>query len=93
MAATSLYEMAHGIESSLIVIDDDAATVHTGADAVIEHQGHAVVDELLEMLIVHRVLGLADNDTADLVLIEFIAEECLAVVLLGTLSYHDGIST
>ena len=93
MAATSLYEMAHGVERSLIVIDDDAATVHTGADAVIEHQGDAVVDELLEMVVVHRVLGLADDDATDLVLIKLITEECLAVVLLGTLSYHDGIST
>ena len=84
--------MAHGIKRSLIVIDDDTATIHAGADAVVEHQGHTTVDELLEMVVVHCVLGLTDDDATDLVLVKLIAEERLAVVLLGTLSHHDGIS-
>ena len=93
MATAGLYEMANGIERALIVVDNHAATVNPRADTVVEHQGNTAVDELFEVVVVHRVLSLTDNDAANLVLVEFVAEKCLSVVLLSALSYHDGISS
>ena len=56
--APRLYQMVHGSKGTLVVVHHYAAGIHSRADAVVEHDGHAPLDELLEMLIVSTVLGL-----------------------------------
>ena len=72
-AAARLYEVGDGIVGTHIVVDDDAAGVDARADAVVEHQRHAGVDETLEVVVPLRVLCLRDNDAAHLVFIERLA--------------------
>ena len=84
--------MCHGVESPHVVVDDHARGVHPRADAVVEHQRHTHVEQLLEVLVVLRVLGLRDDDAAHLVLVERLADVHLAVVLLVALRHHDGIA-
>lgn len=63
------YEIVHRPVAALVVVDHHAAAVDAGAYSVVEHKGHAVVDEILEVVIFLGVLGLAHDDAAHLVLV------------------------
>ena len=65
--ATGLDEVRNGIHGAHVVIDDHAAGVECGTDAVIEHQGHSCGFQVLEMVVALGIFGLGDDDAAHLV--------------------------
>ena len=85
--------MRHRIEGTHIVIDNHTRRIDTRANAIVEHQRHTTVNELLKMTIFQRVLCLRDDDTTDLVLVERLTDAHLALILLIALRYHDAIAT
>ena len=91
--AAGLDEVAHSIEGTHIVVDHHAAGIDARADTVVEHQGHATVDQPLEMAIVARILGLRDDDATNLVLEERLADAHLALVALVALRHHDAVAS
>ena len=90
--AAPLDEVAHSAVAALIVVDHHAAAVDAGAYAVVEHKGHAVVDEILEVIIFLGVLGLAHDDAAHLVLVERAAYLHLALIFLVALRHDDAVA-
>ena len=86
------YEIAHRPVAALVVVDHHAAAVDAGAYSVVEHKGHAVVDEILEVVIFLGVLGLAHDDAAHLVLVERTAYLHLALISLVALRHNDAVA-
>ena len=91
-STTRVDKMRNGIEGSHVVVDDHARSIHTCANAVVEHQWHTHVDELLEVVVFLRVLGLRDDDATHLMLIERLTDSHFAIILLVALRNHDAIA-
>ena len=90
--ATRIEKVRHGVVGSHVVIDDDARGIHARADSVVEHERHAAVDQALEMVVLLRVFRLRDNDSADLMLVERLANAHFAVVLLVALGHENAVA-
>ena len=90
--ASCVDEVLHGIEGTHIVVYHHAARVHAGADAVVEHYRHVLVDEVFEVVILLRVLSLRHDDATHFILVERAANLHLTVVTLVTLSHHDRVA-
>ena len=91
-AAARLDEMRHGDERTLIVVNYHTACVYTRADAVVEHERYAAVDERLEVGVVLRLLSLRHDDAAHLMSLEHLAELHLALVLLARRGGDDAVA-
>ena len=91
--APRFYQVRHAGIGPHIVVDYHAARVHARTYSIIEHQWHAGIHQLLEMLIVLRILGLRHNDATYLFLVEPLTDIHLALVLLLTRCYEYAIAT
>ena len=89
---TRVDEMRYGIEGSHVVVYDHARGVHSCANAVVEHQRHTHVNELLEVVVLLRVLGLRDDDATHLMFIERLTDSHFTIILLVALRNHDAIA-
>ena len=83
--------MRHGVECALVVVNHHSVGVHSGADTVIEDKRHPVFKQLVEMVILHCVLGLRHDDSANPVLIERLANLHLALIFFVALRHHDAV--
>ena len=57
-AATGLYEVRDGVERTRVVVHHHSTAFHARANAVVKHKWHAVVQQILEMLVAYGILGL-----------------------------------
>ena len=89
--ASGLNEMGDGVVCALIVVHHHAVGIHTCADAVVEHQWHSALQQLVEVVILGSILGLRHDDAAHLIFIERLAYPHLSLVFLVTLCNHDAI--
>ena len=87
--ATRIGQMAHGGESSHIVVHHHPAGIDTRADAVKEDKGQPLVYQGLEVVISAGGFGLRHDDTGHLVFQEVAAYLHLSLVLLVALRHDD----
>ena len=87
-----LYQVFHCAVGSHVVVDGHSAGVHARADAVVEHERHAVVHEFLEVVVAVSVLCLRDDDAAYLVLVERPARVDLALIVLVALGDEQAVA-
>ena len=88
----SWYPLNRFFEISNVVVHDHAVGVDAGADAVVEDERHARVEQLLEVSILAGVLGLRHDDAADTVLQERLTDAAFALVALIALRHHDAVT-
>ena len=93
LSASRINEIVHRCIGSHVIIYHDPTAIDTCADAVIEHQWHAMVNQMLEMIVLNGVLSLRHNDATNLVFIKRLAYFYLATILFIALRYHDSIAS
>ena len=92
-AAARADEMLDGIESSLIVIDDDTRRVDTVTDTVVEDYRQTALLKLAEVVILLRILCQRDDDAAHARFVERLTQFYLALKILMALAHENAVAT
>ena len=88
----TLYQVAHRLKCPVVVVNHHTVAVDAGANAVVEHQWHAIVEHTLEVVVVFRVFRLRHDDAAHLVLEKRFADFHLALIFLIALRHQYAVA-
>ena len=92
LLAARINEMGHGGEGTHVVIHHHSGAVHPRTDSIDKDERHAIVHQLLEMVILLGILRLRNDDATHLILIEVFTDSHFSVVSLLALRHHHTIA-